>query len=125
MERKLTPDEWKIYNYLKEHEHEYVTERRIVDTLFYEEWRAQALERAQPFHDLPIRRKITVAIRHINESSDIQEVILSTNKGLKIADKNDIDKYIGGQITAIKKQLNRIKKIAKKANRLLNDENFL
>ena len=116
MERKLTSDEWKIYNYLKDHTHEYVTERRIADTLFHEEWRAQALERGQPFHDLPIRHKITEAIRHLNESSVIQKIILSTKQGIKIADKDDIDKYIGGQINAVIRRLNRLKKIAKKAS---------
>lgn len=112
---KLTSDDWKIYNYLKEHTGEWVTQTDLAKNLFYDEWYRTHYD-GIPFHDTKVRKKLTNAIRNLNNSSVIQKIILSSSKGIKIAEKDEIDKYIGRHINAVVARLNRLKLIAKKAS---------
>lgn len=116
MADKLTPDEWKIYNYLKEHTGEWIMQKDIAKALYYHEWYRTHYD-GIPFHDTKVRKKITNAIRNLNNSPGIQKIILSSSKGVKIANKDDIDKYIGRHINAVVARLNRLKLIAEKASR--------
>lgn len=116
MADKLTPEEWKIYNYLKEHTGEWITQKDLAKALYYDEWYRTHYD-GIPFHNTKVRKKITNAIRNLNNSSVIQKIILSSSKGVKIADKDDIDKYIGRHTNAVVARLNRLKLIAKKASR--------
>lgn len=118
MEHKLTPDEWKIYNYLKDHTGEWVPQEHLALDLFGDELYKEgyAYYANFNFHNSNVRKKLTNAIRNLNNSSVIQKIILSSSKGVKIADKDEIDNYIGRQINSVIKRLNRVKKIAKKAS---------
>lgn len=117
MEHKLTPVEWKIYNYLKEHTNEWIMQEDLAYVLFYDNWDNQVQYRGINFHNTALRKTITNAIRNLNNSDIIQKIILSSSKGVKIANKDEVDKYIGKHINAVVVRLNRLKKIAKKASR--------
>lgn len=116
MEHKLTPDEWKIYNYLKDHTDKWVPQEILAKDLFYDEWYRTHYD-GIPFHDTKVRKKLTNAIRNLNNSFVIQKIILSSSKGVKIAERDEIDKYIGRHINCVVARLNRLKLIAKKASR--------
>lgn len=118
MEHKLTPDDWKIYNYLKDHTGEWVPQEHLALDLFGDELYKEgyAYYANFNFHNSNVRKKLTNAIRNLNNSSVIQKIILSSSKGVKIAEKDEIDKYIGRHINAVVARLNRLKLIAKKAS---------
>lgn len=116
MEHKLTPVEWKIYNYLKEHTDEWIMQEDLAISLFYDEWDNQ-VSKATDFHNTALRKTITNAIRNLNNSPIIQKIILSSSKGVKIANRDEVDKYIGKHINSVIARLNRLKLIAKKASR--------
>lgn len=117
MEHKLTTDEWKIYNYLKDHNNEWIQQEDLAYDLFYNEWLNDVKYSETDFHNTAIRKKITNAIRNLNNSPIIQKIILSSSKGVKIAERDEIDKYIGRHINCVVARLNRLKLIAKKASR--------
>lgn len=117
MEHKLTPDEWKIYNYLKDHNNKWIQQEDLAYDLFYNEWLNDVKYSETDFHNTAIRKKITNAIRNLNNSPIIQKIILSSSKGVKIAERDEIDKYIGRHINCVVARLNRLKLIAKKASR--------
>lgn len=116
MEHKLTPVEWKIYNYLKEHTDEWIMQEYLAIVLFYDEWDNQ-VSKATDFHNTALRKTITNAIRNLNNSPIIQKIILSSSKGVKIANRDEVDKYIGKHINSVIARLNRLKLISKKASR--------
>ena len=116
MEHKLTPVEWKIYNYLKEHTDEWIMQEDLAIDLFSDEWDNQ-VSKATGFHNTALRKTITNAIRNLNNSPIIQKIILSSSKGVKIANRDEVDNYIGRHINAVVARLNRLKLIAKKASR--------
>lgn len=68
------------------------------------------------FHDSSTRLKITMDIRKLNESEDIQDIIISDASGVYIA--NDIEKatYISNQFAQVYKKLELTRRKAEKAN---------
>lgn len=115
MEHKLTPVEWRIYNYLKDHTDEWVSQEIMAKDLFFDEWYRAHYDRI-PFHDTKVRKIITNAIRNLNNSPVIQKIILSSSKGVKITNRDEVDKYIGRHINAVVARLNRLKLLSKKAS---------
>lgn len=67
------------------------------------------------FHDSPARQLITADIRTINECDTIQKIIISTPDGVKLASKEEAERYIKGQYAAIFRKLKRIRKLERKA----------
>lgn len=114
---KLTSDDWKIYNYLKYHTGKWVSQERIAKALFGGDYDEETIALGKDFHNTNIRKYITNSIRRLNESDTIQKIILSSSKGIKIAERDEIDKYIARHINCVVARLNRLKLIAKKASR--------
>lgn len=110
----LTTRHFRLYDYLKEKGDQWTTQYEIVNDLRnlypYEE------DDFITFHDSPVRHQLTNDIRAINESDYLPKPILSTSKGIKIANEKEFDLYIGSNIQSVIKRLNRLKKLAKKGN---------
>lgn len=61
------------------------------------------------FHDSRARLQLTFDIRAINASADVQQIIISSNKGVKLASAEEFEKYIAKQYAAVFRRLNRIR----------------
>ena len=110
----LTPRQWALYNFLKERGDQWTTQIDIAYALsqFYDTTFSD-----EKFHDSRARLQITMDIRAINDSDIIQKIIISSSKGVKIANESEFNTYIGREINAAVRRLMRAKKKAQKGNR--------
>ena len=112
MKSELNDRQWAVYNLLKNNPDRYLTQMSIVYALkdFYD----MSFYNDQ-FHDSNARHTLTKDIRTINKSAVIQKVIISCSKGVKIANKEEFEKYINAEFAAIFRKLARTRQKAKKA----------
>ena len=68
------------------------------------------------FHDSTARHMITDDIRAINEDPAFEKMIIHGSKGVKIATKDEADRFIKSQTVAVFKKLKRVRTLAQKAN---------
>ena len=67
------------------------------------------------FHNSAVRRKITKDIEAINNSPDFDMIIISGNRGIKLADRGEYEDFVKAELAEIFKKLDRVRKIARKA----------
>ena len=103
---------FRLYDYLKKKGDVWTTQYEIIRDLreFYGEIDCDN------FHDSSVRHQLTKDIRTINESDYLPKPILSGGKGVKIANKQEFDLYIGSNINSVVNRLKRLKKLAQKGN---------
>lgn len=110
----LNSRQFTLYEYLKRQGDVWTTQEEIAHALQHiyidNDWHI-------PFHDRKVRHQITNDIRAINESGLIQKVILSSGKGVKIANEKEFDKYISSNINSVLNRLKRLKRMAEKGKR--------
>ena len=104
---------FKLYTYLKKRGDQWTTQYEIVRDLkeLYGEIDCEN------FHDSTVRHQLTKDIRTINESDYLPKPILSGGRGVKLANKEEFDKYIANNINAAVNRLKRLKKLAQKGNK--------
>ena len=112
MQSELNARQWALYNLLKNNPDKYLTQieiayalREFYDTSFYND----------QFHDSAARHTLTADIRTINKSDVIQKIIISNSKGVKIANREEFEKYISAEFASIFRKLARTRQKAKKA----------
>ena len=112
MQNELNARQWALYNLLKNTPDKCWTQieiaytlREFYDTSFYND----------QFHDSPTRHQLTKDIRTINKSEVIQKIIISNNRGVKIASSAEFEQYIHAEFAAIFRKLARTRQKAKKA----------
>jgi hypothetical protein len=67
-----------------------------------------------PFHDSHARLIMTKDIQVINNSDVIQKIIISNSKGVKLANKEEFERYIKREFAAVFRKLARTRNKAKK-----------
>lgn len=134
MDNNLHIFDWQVYNILKE-QTDWISQKELCLTILhkeylnnyspktnrtlslYNEYKAISEMSNEEFHNTEWRKRITNSIRKLNNSDVIQKIILSTDKGIKIANEEEYRHYIGRQINAAVRRLQRVKKMADKASR--------
>lgn len=108
---ELNARQWRLYNLLKERGGEWTKQRDLARILsdFY------PLTEGQPFHDSGARLLMTKDIREINKSDVIQKIIISSARGVKLANKEEAGQYIAGKYSAVFDSLERVRKLERKA----------
>lgn len=109
---ELNARQWAVYNLLKNNPDKYLTQIDIV--LKLREWFTFDFT-ADTFHDSNARHLLTKDIRAINKSDVIQKIVISNNKGVKIASSAEFEKYINAEFASIFRKLARTRQKAKKA----------
>lgn len=115
MKSELNSRQWKLYEYLKERGDEWTIQAQIAAEI--PEYAYDGNEDYALFHDSRARMQMTADIRAINDSGVIQKVVISSPKGIKIANSEEFDRYIRKEIMAAVRKLMRAKNKAKKGNR--------
>ena len=84
MKSELNARQWAVYNLLKNNPDRYMTQKEIVYALsnYYANTFTDEL-----FHDSYARITLTFDIRKINDSDVVQKIIISNQKGIKLASK--------------------------------------
>ena len=114
MKSELTQRQIALYNYLKECGDVWTTQINVAYAL--KEWYDVSFDDLS-FHDSVTRHQMTNDIRAINDSNIIQKVIISSRKGIKLANKEEFQKYIRKEISAAVRKLVRAKRKAEKGNK--------
>lgn len=114
MKNELNSRQWALYNYLKDKCDEWTCQWQIA--LEIPDYNYDGEQDAALFHDSHARLQMTADIRAINESSVIQKVIISSPKGIKLANSEEFDRYIRKEIMAAVRRLMRAKRKAAKGN---------
>lgn len=106
---ELTSRQWKLYEFLKSQE-DWVKQERISSSLPDLYGTSET-----PFHDTMARINITNDIRVIKKSDVIQKIIISSPKGVKIANEDDFGIYFDRKLINLKSQMKLLYKQLKKA----------
>lgn len=64
---------------------------------------------AETFHDSATRSLMTRDIRAINESNEFEKIIISSSKGIKLANEQEFNKYISKQYASVFRRLQRVR----------------
>lgn len=112
---ELNPRQWALYNYLKERGDEWTVQAQIAAEI--PEYNYDGNEDYARFHDSQPRKQLTADIRKINESGIIQKVIISSAKGIKIANEQEFERYSRKEIMSATRRLLRAKLKAQKGKR--------
>ncbi|MGN0804381.1 MAG: helix-turn-helix domain-containing protein [Candidatus Coproplasma sp.] len=115
MNSELTTRQWALYNYLKDRGDEWTYQATCAAEI--DEYNYDGNEDFKLFHDCHARHLMTADIRAINDSDVIQKIIISSAKGIKLANSEEFDRYIRKEISAAVRRLMRAKRKAEKGSR--------
>ena len=104
---ELNSRQWALYNTLKEQGDEWRVQAEVA--MLIPEYNYDGSEDWRLFHDSQARHLMTADIRAINESAVIQKVIISSGKGIKIANEEEFDRYIRKERAAAIRRLIRVR----------------
>ena len=106
----LTSRQWRLYDYLKELGDQWITQREIAryfNTNFPNVY-TQFTQDEAVFHDSITRMEIGLDIRHLNESYEIQKIILTNANGVKIANEEEYREYSLSRWKSLKGMIKRL-----------------
>lgn len=103
--------------YLLSRNGEWTTHAEIARDLYADYGNAECCLEPKDYHNSTERTLITDDCREISISPDFDKIIISSSKGIKIANEAEFDRYIKSQYNATIRKLARIYKMAKKGNR--------
>lgn len=108
---ELNARQWRLYNCLRENGDAWAKQREIARSLpdLY------PIAEGQPFHDSGARLLMTKDIQAINKSDVIQKIIISSSQGVKLANKEEAERFIEGKYSAVFRGLSRVRKLERKA----------
>ena len=108
--KKLTPRQWRLYNYLKEEyekDHKkHVTTNDILDNLRTDYYYLKyEMENGTPLHDCVCQANIRADINALRNSSQIDKIIFSSCRGYKIATEDEANRLLHRWMTEACKKL--------------------
>lgn len=108
---ELNGRQWRLYELLKARADKWTKQQEIARELseFY------PTEDGASFHDSRARLLMTRDIREINERGIIQKIIISSPKGVKLANKEEARRFIAGKYSAVFARLERVRTLERKA----------
>ena len=111
---ELNSRQWALYNFLKNNPDKVFKQIEIAFALseFYP-YEYNSIN-GIPFHDSHARLVMTKDIQVINNSDVIQKIIISNSKGVKLANKEEFERYIKCEYAAVFRKLARTRNKARK-----------
>ena len=106
-----------LYEFLLDKGDEWTPQAEIARELYRDYGNAECCLEPKDYHNTTERQYITEDIRVINLDPNVEKIIISCRKGVKIANEEEFDRYIKAQYNATIRKLSRIYKMAKKGNR--------
>ena len=107
---KLNERQWALYGFIEAMGDQWTCQKDIASALM---WYYPLFDETN-FHDSQARQTMTVDIRAINDSDEIQKVIISSPRGIKLATEAEWKEYIKREYISAFKKLKRIRKKEKK-----------
>lgn len=101
----------RLYKFLLEQGDVWTPEKEVCDKLFVEYPDVVA----SSFNNSAARRRLSRDIQEINESDEVEKIIITSSYGVKIATKEESEHYLTRQFASIMKELKRYYQKCKKA----------
>lgn len=109
---KLTPRQWRVYNfYIAQGAEDWTAQ---IDVVAYFSMLYPKILDGQLFHNSTARLELTKDIRAINECPTIQKVIISGPLGNKVATEEEYERYVFNEYYSTLARLQRCRKKIKK-----------
>jgi hypothetical protein len=105
-----------LYEYLSEVGDEWVSQVQVARDLYEYFGNAECCLEPKEFHDTTERVELSRTISQINFSSEFEKIVISSSKGIKLANEEEFDRYIKGQYKSAICKLARVYVMAKKGN---------
>lgn len=107
---ELNARQWQLYELLKARGDVWTKQRELAELLpdLYTH------DAAQAFHDSAARLLMTNDIRALNKSDVIQKIIISSARGVKLANKGEAQAFIVGKYAAAVKKFEAARKMERK-----------
>lgn len=103
--KQLNERQYALYNYLLQRGDQWTTQENVAyDLSFYYDYYW-----CENFHDTNCRQVITNDIRTINNSQEIEKVIISSKKGIKLANEEEFNKHISREYASVFRRLQRVR----------------
>ena len=108
-----------LYDYLVSRGDEWTAQSEIArsDELFKYYGNAECCLEPKDYHNTTERTYLLRDLQAIKANPEFEKLVISSPKGVKIANEAEFDRYIKAQYAATIRKLARIYKMAKKGNR--------
>jgi hypothetical protein len=106
-----------LYEYLLEMGDNWTSQVQVARDLFGLFGNGECCLEPKEYHNTTERLELSRTISEINFSSEFEKIIISSSKGIKLANEEEFDRYIKGQYKSAIRKLARVYAMAKKGNR--------
>ena len=106
-----------LYEYLESRGNHYTFQSEIARDLYAEYGNAECCLEPKEYHNTTERLELSQTISKVNFSPEFEKIIISSSKGIKLANEEEFDRYIKGQYKSAIRKLARVYAMAKKGNR--------
>ena len=106
----------KLYEYLINKGDKWTPQVEVARDLFAEFGNGECCLAPEEYHDTQERHILSKVIGEINESYNFEKIIVSSSKGIKIANEEEHRRYLVGQYRSALKKLKRVCIMEKKCN---------
>ena len=105
-----------LYKYLESKGDTWTPQVEVARDLFAEFGNGECCLAPEEYHDTHERHILSKVIAEINESYDFEKIIISSGKGIKIANEEEHQRYLVGQYRSVLRRLKRVYIMEKKGN---------
>ena len=105
-----------LYEYLLDKGDVWCSQAEIARDLYEYFGNGQAYFVPKEYHDTTERAWLSKTCSEINESMEYEKIIISSSKGIKLANEEEFERYIKNLYSAIFKRLRRVRIMEKKGN---------
>lgn len=106
-----------LYNYLIDVGDKWTPQAKVARELYGYFGNRECVMNAELYHDTYERRILSKTITEINNNDTFTKIIISSSKGIKLANEKEFDRYIKSQYRAVFRKLKTVRKMDKKGKK--------
>ena len=107
-----------LYKYLVSRNDEWTSQSEVArsNELYKYYGNGECCLMPEEYHDTAERKLMSLDCAEINLNPDFEKIIISSGKGIKIANEAEAERYLRNQYTALFRKLKRIRTMERKCN---------
>ena len=106
-----------LYEYLETAGDNWTSQVQVARDLYEHFGNGECCLEPKEYHNTTERLELSQTISKVNFSPEFEKIIISSSKGIKLANEEEFDRYIKGQYKSAIRKLARVYAMAKKGNR--------
>lgn len=105
-----------LYEYLLDKGDTWTSQVEVARDLFKYFGNGECCLEPDDYHDTLERHILSRVIGEINESYEFEKIVISSCKGIKLANEEEFERYITNQYKSVLRRLRRVRIMEKKGN---------